>query len=380
MRTSSGLGSVAAALVMVFALGSAAGAQSAKTPAKVPYMTDQEYLKRVGAPFPGQFRPRQNTFEKVTGDLWRAGDGTWYAGVLVTPDGILLVDTLNDGFAKWLKQELATRFPGKAVKYVIYSHTHWDHIEGSPLFADTAKFIAQEGALENLDGRFPHMPGDMTDRNDNGKLDRAEIGQPMIDHPWICGGFPGSVTEKDRDGDGMASGTEFYANVQRPDIVYSDRMILKFGGKTIELIFPGKNHANDGTAVLFHDERVLFTVDFPQDVLTQNSMHALPSACGPFDGHPLADWIHSYRTLEALDFDILSGGHGWKTFTKQDIVDGREFFEYLTKEVSTAMSKGMGLEEIRKTVTLDKYKDWVNYERLRDYNVEAAYYNLKIYR
>jgi glyoxylase-like metal-dependent hydrolase (beta-lactamase superfamily II) len=359
---------------------SAATAQSAKAPVKVPYMTDEEYMKKVGTPFPGQFRPRKNTIEKIAGDLWRAGDGTWFVGVLVTPDGILLVDTLNDGFAKWLKQELATRFPGKAVKYVIYSHTHWDHVEGSPVFADTATFIAQEGALKNLDGRFPHMPGDMTDRNDNGKMDRAEIGQPMIDHPWICGGFPNTVTLKDRDGDGMASGTEFYADVKRPDIVYSDRMTLKFGGKTIELIFPGKNHANDGTAVLFHDERVLFTVDFPQDVLTQNSMHALPSACGPFDGHPLADWIHSYRTLEALDFDILSGGHGWKTFTKQDIVDGREYFEYLTKEVETAMSKGMGLEEIRKAVTLDRYKDWVNYERLRDYNVEAAYYNLKIYK
>jgi hypothetical protein len=37
-------------------------------------------------------------------------------------------------------------------------------------------------------------------------------------------------------------------------------MTLRFGGKTIDLVFPGKNHANDGTAVLFRDERVLFTV------------------------------------------------------------------------------------------------------------------------
>ncbi len=77
---------------------------------------------------------------------------------------------------------------------------------------------------------------------------------------------------------------------------------------------------------------------------------------------------------------MLSGGHGWKTFTKQDIAEGREFFEYLTKEVSNAMSKGMSLDEIRKSVTLEKYKGWVNYERLRVWNVEAAYYNLKIYK
>jgi glyoxylase-like metal-dependent hydrolase (beta-lactamase superfamily II) len=328
----------------------------------------------------GQFAPRQLTFTNVKGDLWRAGDGTWFMGVLVTPDGILLVDTMNVEFAKWLKRQLAERFPGKAVKYVIYSHTHWDHVEGSNVFADTATFIAQENALKNLDGRYPHMPGDIVDVNDNGKVDPMELGAPIVDHPWICGAFPQSALDKDRNGDKLASGAEWNADIRKPDIVYSDRMTLKLGGKTIDLIFPGKNHANDGTAVLFRDERVLFTVDFPQDVLTQNSMRALPSACGPFDGHPLEDWIRSYRKLEEQDFDVLSGGHGWKTFTKQDIVEGREYFEYLRREVSDAMAKGMSLEEIRKNVTLGRYKDWANYERLREWNVEAAYYNLKIYK
>jgi glyoxylase-like metal-dependent hydrolase (beta-lactamase superfamily II) len=377
MRTTSLPALFAVAFAVCF---SAASAQDANRAAPSPYLTDQEYLAKLGTPPAGQFAPRKNTFEKLKGDLWRAGDGTWFVGILVTPDGIVLVDTLNPGFAKWLKGQLAERFPGKAVKYVIYSHTHWDHIDGSNLFADTATVIAQENALTNLDGRYPHMPGDMIDRNDNGKFDRAEFGQPMLDHPWICGGFPNTGAAHDRDGDGLVSPAELYSDVKKPDIVYSERMTLRFGGKTIDLVFPGKNHANDGTAVLFRDERVLFTVDFPQDVLVQNSMRALPSACGPFDGHPLSEWIRSYRTLEALDFDVLSGGHGWKTFTKQDIVEGREYFEYLTKEVSTAMSKGMSLAEMRKTITLDKYKDWVNYERLRVWNVEAAYYNLKIYK
>src|SRR5262245_6053374 len=231
-----------------------------------------------------------------------------------------------------------------------------------------------------MDGRYPHMPGDMVDRNDNGQLDVPEIAQPLLDHPWICGGFPQTVTDKDRNGDGAASPAEFFVDVVKPDIVYSERMTLHFGGKTIEWIFPGKNHANDGTAVLFHEERTLFAVDFPADVLVQNTMRSLPSACGPFDGHPLAEWIRSYRTLEALDFDILAGGHGWKTFTRADITEGREYFEYLVREVTAAMQQGLSLDEMRKSVTLQRYKDWANYERLRVWNVEAAYYNLKIYK
>ncbi|MEP7313020.1 MAG: MBL fold metallo-hydrolase [Pseudomonadota bacterium] len=328
----------------------------------------------------GQFAPRQNSITKISSDLWRAGDGNWYVAVLVTPDGIVLVDTLNPDFAKWLKAQLAERFPGKPVKYVIYSHTHWDHIGGSDVFSDTATYIAQAGALKNLDGRYPHMPGDMIDRNDDGKIAPMEVGQPLLDHPWICGGTPQTVTARDTDGDGLASGREFYAGIHQPDMVYTDRMTLRFGGKNIELIFPGKNHANDGTAVLFKDERVLFAVDFPADALVQNTMRSLPSACGPFDGHPLGDWIRSYRTLEELDFDVLAGGHGQKMFTKQDITEGREYFEYLASEVSNAMAKGLSLDEMRRTLTLARYKDWAYYDMLHVWNVEAAYYNLKIYR
>jgi glyoxylase-like metal-dependent hydrolase (beta-lactamase superfamily II) len=368
--------STALLVAAIAAFGSSAADAQVLKPQPVAPMSS---FKLPPAP-QGQFAPRELSFQRLKGDLWRAGDGTWFMAVLDTPEGLLLVDTLNVAFAKWLKDELAKRFPGKKVKYVIYSHTHWDHVEGSQLFADTATFIAQENALRNLDGRYPHMPGDIVDVNDNGKIDPMEIGQPIMAHPWICGAFPQAALDKDRNGDQLASGDEWNADIRKPDIVYSERMTLKLGGKTIELVFPGKNHANDGTAVLFRDERVLFTVDFPQDVLVQNSMRSLPSACGPFDGHPLADWISSYRTLEALDFDVVSGGHGWKTFTRQDLTEGREYFEYLEREVSAAMTKGLSLAEIRKTVTLDRYKDWTGYERLREWNVEAAYYNLKIYR
>src|SRR4051812_38875192 len=106
----------------VIALPGAASAQWLR-PETVPPPSS---FKLDSAP-PMQFAPRQNTFTRLTGDLYRAGDGTWFVGVLVTKDGILLVDTLNPAFAKWLKQQLAERFPGKPVKYVIYSHTHWDH-------------------------------------------------------------------------------------------------------------------------------------------------------------------------------------------------------------------------------------------------------------
>jgi glyoxylase-like metal-dependent hydrolase (beta-lactamase superfamily II) len=334
---------------------------------------------RLPPPPPGMFAPPGRAITHVKGDVYRANNGGWFVAILDTPDGLLLVDTLNVPFAKWLKEELGKRFPGKQVKYVILSHSHWDHTEGGKIFADTAKFIAQEGFLRNMDGRYPALPGDIVDRNNDGILDPVEFDQPGYDRPWYCGGI-GSVNSKDANGDGHVTPAEFFADTPRPDMVYSERMTLRFGGKTIELVFPGKNHANDGTAVLFKDERILFTVDFPADALVQDTMRSLPSACGPFDGHSLDEWIKSYRMLEALDFDISIGGHGTVPFAKKDITEGRVYFEYLKHEVETAMSKGMSLAQMKKTLMLEPYKDWKHYDRLREYNIEAAYMNLKIYK
>ncbi len=332
---------------------------------------------RPGPPPPG---PPIRTIVKVAGSIYRAGNGNWWSLFVVTSDGIILADPISPDFAAWLKGQLADRFPGKPVRYVIYSHSHWDHIEGGKVFADTARFVAQEGVLRNMDGRYPHMPGDMIDRNSNGTIEPEELNIPSDAHPGICGMPAFWFATHDRNGDGHMTPAELFADIVPPDITYSERMTLKLGGETVQLIFPGKNHADDGTVVYFPAQRVVFSTDFPADALVGQSMRSLPSACGAFDQHPMSEWIRSYRTIEALDFDILAQGHGSVNFTKADVTEGREYFEYLRDQVSAAMSKGMSLDEMRRTLMLDKYKDWANYDRLRVMNIEAAYNNLSIYK
>jgi glyoxylase-like metal-dependent hydrolase (beta-lactamase superfamily II) len=322
--------------------------------------------------------PRQ--IVKVSGDLYRANDGIWYSLFLVTPGGILLVDPLNPPFAEWLKGQLAARFPGVPVRYVVYSHSHWDHIEGGAVFADTARFVAQEGVLRNLDGRVPHMPGDMIDRNDNGTFEVEEIVGPFQTHPGICGMPENFFRTHDRNHDGHMTPAELYTDVRPPDIVYSQRMRITLGGKVIELIYPGKNHADDGTVVLFPQERIAFAADFPADALVGDTLRSLPSACGNFDSHPLAAWIESFRALEALDFDKLAGGHGSALFSKPDIAEARRYFEDLAAAVGAGMSQGKSLAELKRTIHLEKYKEWKFYDRLREDNIASAYFNLKIYR
>ena len=324
--------------------------------------------------------PPPRTITQVKDNIYRAGNGNWHALFVVTKAGIILVDPISPDFAVWLKGQLAERFPGVPVRYVIYSHSHWDHIEGGKAFADTAVFVAQDGVRKNMDGRFPHMPGDMIDRNDNGTIEAEEIDIPSNTHPGICGMPAFWFKHQDRNGDGHMTPAELYADVQPVDITYGSRMTLTLGGETVELIHPGKNHADDGTVLYFPAERVVFSTDFPADALVGSSMRSLPSACGAFDEHPMADWIASYRTIEDLDFDILAQGHGSALFTKADVTEGRQYFEYLRDQVSGAMSRGMSLDEMRRTLMLEPYKGWAQYDRLRVMNIEAAYTNLRIYK
>jgi glyoxylase-like metal-dependent hydrolase (beta-lactamase superfamily II) len=314
----------------------------------------------------------------VTGDLYRARNGAWATVFYVTPEGIILGDPINVAFATWLKEQLTQRFK-VPVRYVVYSHSHFDHAEGGAAFADTARFVAHENMLRNMDGRYPHMPGDMYDRNDNGHIDPEEISIPTNAAPGICGLGPKSFATMDRNNDGRIPPQELQADIRRPDLVYSERMRIVLGGKTVEVIHPGRNHSDDASVLYFPAERVVFATEFLADALVTTSMRSLPSACGAFDGSPMSEWITSYRTVEALDFDILAPGHG-SLFARRDVAESREFFEDLRAAVSAGMAAGKSLAELQKTITLEKYKGWAYYERLRASNIAAAYANLKLYR
>jgi glyoxylase-like metal-dependent hydrolase (beta-lactamase superfamily II) len=266
------------------------------------------------------------------------------------------------------------------VRYIVYSHSHWDHVGGAAVFADShPHIVGQERILKNMDGRYPHMPGDMVDRNNDGMIEAEEIDIPTREHPGICGMFPGYFATVDRNHSGHLTPPQWWTaqGVVPPDIVYSQRMTLVFGGRRIELIFPGLNHADDGTVVFFPLERLVFSADFPADALVTTTMRSLPSACGMFDRHPLSEWIRSYQSIESLDFDILAQGHGSVTFTKADVSEGRQYFEDLRAAVSQGMAAGKTLAELQNTLVLEKYASWAHYDTLRRDNIEAAYLNLK---
>lgn len=140
----------------------------------------------------------------IAGDLYRYQNNFHYSVFLITPEGAVVTDPINADTAQWLKGEIQSRF-GQPVKYVIYSHSHPDHIAGGEVFADTATVVAHERAKTYI----------------------------------VENNYPTAV----------------------PDQTFSDQTTIEVGDKSIELTYPGPSHSDDLILMRFMPERVVFAVD-----------------------------------------------------------------------------------------------------------------------
>src|SRR6188474_3634498 len=120
------------ALLVIVAFGSLASTAAAQP--RATYQQTQYKGQEIG---------------KLTGDVYYARMDDYLSVFMVTPEGIVLVEPIGTEFATWLKGELASRFK-VPVKYVVYSHHHWDHASGGEVFADTARFVGHANMLTHL--------------------------------------------------------------------------------------------------------------------------------------------------------------------------------------------------------------------------------------
>jgi glyoxylase-like metal-dependent hydrolase (beta-lactamase superfamily II) len=146
------------------------------------------------------------TISQVRDGLYRFTAGNNHSMFWVTDDGIVVIDTIDIKAASWLKSELESRFE-LPVRYVVYSHNHFDHIYGAEKFDDPGTiFVAHE-------------------------LARADI-----------------VRSK--------------ARTRVPDVAFKDELAIHLSGQTLRLRYHGTNNGRGSISMLFEDHRVLFVVDW----------------------------------------------------------------------------------------------------------------------
>ncbi len=202
---------------------------------------------------------------------------------LITRDGVIVTDPIDPEAARVLREEIRQRTP-LPVKYVVYSHQHWDHVRGGKIFKDEgARFVSHERCVAH----FKDLP------------------------------------EKD---------------IVMPDETFAgDRYQLKLGERTLQLRWLGVNHG-DCLIVMTPDH---VNVPFIVDLGTAGGM-PLPFIAD----YSLHNWVRSLRELEGWDFTEYVGGHGIALAPKSRLAERREYLEALMSETKRELDAGTPLAQI----------------------------------
>ena len=147
----------------------------------------------------------------------------------------------------------------------------------------------------------------------------------------------------------------------KPTKRFSEELEFSLGSNTFELTYLGPGHGKDLIAMVIRPENVAFVVDA---VATKRLFYR------DFPNSSPDDWTNQVRNVEALDFEILVGGHG-PVGVKSDATAGRVYLEELRAEVLAGLQAGKSVDELARSITMDEYKDWISYDQWRELNVRG---------
>ena len=174
--------------------------------------------------------------------------GNAQAMFVVTKEGVIATDPIGYGRPQAVTTYLdeIKKVTKQPIRYVVYSHHHFDHIAGGKPFKDAgATFIAHKKAKE--------------------RLERIKDPHTVI-----------------------------------PDEAVDDNRTITLGGTTLELTYLGLNHSDSTLVMRLPAEKIIFTVDWLP-------VGSLPGR-GMIDSYPL-EWEDSIKKLLSMDWDRLIPGH-----------------------------------------------------------------------
>ncbi|MGD0127419.1 MAG: MBL fold metallo-hydrolase [Terriglobia bacterium] len=251
------------------------------------------------------------------------------AGFVVTNEGVVVIDTTNTPFhARELLYEIRHRSE-LPVRYVINTDSDGEQILGDEVFTELQATVicsakAQEGIRQYRQALIRRLD------DDDGKL-RTRMR-----------GF----------------------HIAIPTQTFSNDMTLRMGGQEIKLVTLLKNGSSDDSAVYLPAAKVLFLGE-----LFQNSYFPR------IESRNLHDWVGTLRQVETWNVDVYVPGHG-EPGGKKELVEFRQFLEWLEKEVETRSKEGESLNQVKREVDslVENYK-WHAPELIPE-EVEAVYKQL----
>ncbi len=269
-------------------------------------------------------------------------DGGWgwsNAGLFVTRDSSLLVDTLFDQVLT--RQMLDAMEPVTATRpidTVVNTHANGDHCYGNGLL-EGAEIVTTEAAAREM-GAVP--PSALV------ALLQADLDPVTAEYiQEAFGGF------------------EFKGiTIPEPTQTFSGRLELKLGNHPVHLEQVGPAHTAGDLIVHLPDESTVFT----GDILFVNGTPIV------WDG-PIANWVAACDRILELGCDVIVPGHGPLT-DAGGVLAVRDYLTWLEDACRSRHKEGLiaadTISDLATSEEFAPYREWGEWERLA-VNVRAAY-------
>jgi glyoxylase-like metal-dependent hydrolase (beta-lactamase superfamily II) len=239
-----------------------------------------------------------------TNNIYIFRNGNNQSIFVVTNEGVIATDPVAygrpQGGAAYIEE--IKKVTDKPIKYLVYSHHHFDHITGGQAFKDAgAKIVAHKRVNERL------------------------------------------AVQND-------------AATPPADETFDKKRTITLGGTALELTFVGLNHSDSTLVMRLPKEKVLFVVDLLP-------VGQIPGR-GMIDFYPL-EAENSIKQILAMDWEQLVPGHpgvGDRLGTKKDVQDQLTFLQDASQAVKPLAREGKCWEPVEKEVRLPKYEKWPGYE------------------
>jgi glyoxylase-like metal-dependent hydrolase (beta-lactamase superfamily II) len=250
-------------------------------------------------------RPQIET-KKVDGTegVYIFRNGNHQAMFVVTPAGVIATDPVAYGRPTGGQQYIdeIKKVTDKPIKYLIYSHHHYDHIAGGKAFKDAgARIIAHKNVAKNL--------------------------KPLAD-----------------------------PNTPLPDESIGNKKVIKLGGTTLELLYLGPNHSDSTLVMRLPKEKIIFVVD-------TIPVGSFPGR-GMIDFFPLETEAFMEKVI-ALDWERLIPGHPGAPNGRLGTKDDARAVLTLYRDASAEMKKfgqgGKCWDDAEKEFKLPKYESMPGY-------------------
>ena len=253
----------------------------------------------------GQQPPFATTKVEGTDNVYIFRNGNHQSMFIVTPAGVIATDPIGYGRPTGGATYVAEikKVTDKPIKYLIYSHHHYDHIAGGQAFKQAgARIIAHRNVTKRL----------------------APLKDP---------------------------------NTPLPDETFTGNKTIRLGGTTLELSFLGLNHSDSNLVMRLPKEKIVFIVD-------TIGVGTFPGR-GMIDFYPVEAEAFIKRVL-AMDWERLIPGHpgapNGRLGTKKDAQDQLTLLQEASAEMKTLAQAGKCWEPAEKDFKMPKYESWPGYQ------------------